>query len=158
MGNAAAVLGAGAGLRPVEVHGKDVGGVAAYVPQLCGCSSSAAYPKCSPIYIGTGNFAGICRSRMVPCSRFVLFLTVMELIGCSRAAGCLYFGMAQDPFKKAQKQAEASDGLSAYRAQEAARHANLLRLRSERQAREAANPPQDEPVARPKARKRIVRK
>ena len=68
------------------------------------------------------------------------------------------FGMAQDPFKKAQKQAEASDGVAAYQAQEAAKHANMLRLRAERQAREAANPPEDKPVAKPKARKRIMRK
>lgn len=58
-----------------------------------------------------------------------------------------------------QKLAEASEGYAAYRAREAAAHANMLRLRAERLAREDAGPPeaQIEP-AKPKQRKRIIRK
>lgn len=66
--------------------------------------------------------------------------------------------MAQDPFRKAQKQNEASSGLAAYQAQEAAKRANMERLRTERLAREAANPPPPKPEAKPKARKKIIRK
>ncbi len=57
-----------------------------------------------------------------------------------------------------QKLAEASEGMAAYRSREAARHANMLRLRAERIAREAANPPaaQGEPE-KPKVRKKIIR-
>jgi hypothetical protein len=67
--------------------------------------------------------------------------------------------MATDPFKKAQKQADASDGFAAYQAKEKATHANMLRLRTERLAREAANPPDQKPVtAKPKARKKTIRK
>lgn len=71
------------------------------------------------------------------------------------------FGMADSPFKKslAQKQAEASDGYASYRAEQEATRANMLRLRAERLAREAANPPEAEPVAaKPKQRKKIIRK
>jgi len=71
------------------------------------------------------------------------------------------FGMAENPFKKspAQKQAEASEGYTSYQAQEAAAHANMLRLRAERLAREAANPPEAKPVEeKPKVRKKIIRK
>jgi len=58
-----------------------------------------------------------------------------------------------------QKLAEASEGYAAYRAKEAATHANMLRLRAERLAREGASPPEAkiEPV-KPKLRKRIIRK
>ena len=58
-----------------------------------------------------------------------------------------------------QKLAEATEGYAAYRAREAAAHANMLRLRAERLAREDAGPPeaQVEPV-KPKQRKRIIRK
>jgi len=69
--------------------------------------------------------------------------------------------MAEDPFKKslAQKQAEVSEGYAAYRAEEAAARANMLRLRAERLAREAANPPEAKPAATErKPRKRIIRK
>ncbi|MBV8696824.1 hypothetical protein [Bradyrhizobium sp.] len=57
-----------------------------------------------------------------------------------------------------QKLAEASEGYAAYRAKEAAAHANMLRLRAERLAREGAGPPEakSEPP-KPKARKKIVR-
>jgi len=71
------------------------------------------------------------------------------------------FGMAENPFKKTlgQKLAEASEGYAAYRADEATIRANMLRLRAERLAREAANPPEAAPVAeKPKVRKRIIRK
>jgi hypothetical protein len=58
-----------------------------------------------------------------------------------------------------QKLAEASEGYAAYRAKEAATHANMLRLRAERLAREGASAPVAEiEPAKPKPRKRIVRK
>jgi hypothetical protein len=69
--------------------------------------------------------------------------------------------MADIPEKKSpeQKQAEASEGYASYRAEQAAAHANMLRLRSERLAREAANPPEAKPVAaKPKVRKKIIRR
>jgi hypothetical protein len=58
-----------------------------------------------------------------------------------------------------QKLAEASEGYAAYRAKEAAAHANMLRLRAERLAREDAPPPEAtiEPPKR-KQRKKIIRK
>ena len=61
--------------------------------------------------------------------------------------------MAEDIFKRSvKKQADT------YQAQEAAKHANMLRLRAERLAREAANPPETQPVeAKAKARKKKVR-
>lgn len=69
--------------------------------------------------------------------------------------------MARDPLLKkspAQKQAEAAEGLAAYRANEAAVNANMLRLRAERLAREAANPPEAPPEpAKAKPRKKVVR-
>jgi hypothetical protein len=72
------------------------------------------------------------------------------------------FGMADDPFKKslAQRQAEASEGYASYRAGEEATRANMLRLRAERLAREAADPPlKAEPVkVKPRLRKRIIRR
>ena len=70
-------------------------------------------------------------------------------------------GMAESPFKKTldQKLAEASEGYASYRAVEAAAHKNMLRLRAERLAREAANPPEAKSVeSKPKMRKRIIRK
>jgi len=70
-------------------------------------------------------------------------------------------GMAETRIKKSpeQKLAEASEGYAAYRAKEAAAHANMLRLRAERLAREDAGPPEAkiEP-AKPKLRKKIIRK
>jgi hypothetical protein len=70
-------------------------------------------------------------------------------------------GMTDTRIKKSpeQKLAEATEGYAAYRAREAAAHANMLRLRAERLAREGAGPPeaQIEP-AKPKQRKRIIRK
>lgn len=70
-------------------------------------------------------------------------------------------GMARDPLLKkspAQKQAEAAEGLAAYRASEAAVNANMLRLRAERLAREAESPPEAEPKApKAKPRKKVVR-
>jgi hypothetical protein len=70
-------------------------------------------------------------------------------------------GMTDIRIKKSpeQKLAEASEGYAAYRAKEAARHANMQRLRAERLAREAAGPPEakSEP-AKPKLQKRIIRK
>ena len=69
--------------------------------------------------------------------------------------------MARDHLQKkspAQKQAEAAEGLAAYKASEAAVHANMLRLRAERLAREAAAPPAPPPeTAKAKPRKKIVR-
>ncbi|MBR1125648.1 hypothetical protein JQ628_29280 [Bradyrhizobium lablabi] len=69
-------------------------------------------------------------------------------------------GMADTPIKKspAQKLAEATEGYAAYRAKETAAYTNMLRLRAERLAREAANPPEIKPAAKPKLRKRIIRK
>jgi hypothetical protein len=68
-------------------------------------------------------------------------------------------GMADIRIKKSpeQKLAEASEGMAAYRAKEAAKHANMLRLRAERLAREAAEPPaiEAEPVKQ-KSRKKTV--
>ena len=51
--------------------------------------------------------------------------------------------MAKHPVKKApeQKKAVAADGMAAYRAQEAATNANMLRLRALRLEREAVAPP-----------------
>ena len=66
--------------------------------------------------------------------------------------------MAEDPFKKTSKQAAVSEGYAAYHAQEKAKLENMLRLRKERLAREAANPPDAKPAAEPKKRKRIIRK
>ena len=69
--------------------------------------------------------------------------------------------MADTPIEKspAQKLAEASEGHASYQAEQAAIHANMLRLRSERLAREAANPPEAKPVAsKPKLRKKIIRR
>jgi len=58
----------------------------------------------------------------------------------------------------AEKLAEASKALADYRAKEAATHTNMLRLRAERLAREAANPPETSPEpAKPKPRRKIVR-
>ena len=60
------------------------------------------------------------------------------------------------PQKKSpqQKQAEATAGIAAYRASEAANYKNMLRLREERLAREAAGA-QGDPAegAKPKGRK-----
>ena len=57
-----------------------------------------------------------------------------------------------------QKLAEASEALADYRAKEAAKHANMLRLRAERLAREAAGPPESKPEpVRPKPRRKIIR-
>jgi len=65
------------------------------------------------------------------------------------------FGMADNPFKKslAQKQAEASESYASYRAAQEATRTNMLRLRAERLAREAANPPE---TAKPKRQKKII--
>jgi hypothetical protein len=64
--------------------------------------------------------------------------------------------MAKDPFKP---KAPVSEGAASYQAQEAAKHANMLRLRAERLAREAANPPPEpKPLREPKKRKRVIRK
>jgi hypothetical protein len=58
----------------------------------------------------------------------------------------------------AEKLAEASEALADYRAKEAATRANMLRLRAERLARDAANPPgiRAEPV-KPKPRRKVIR-
>jgi hypothetical protein len=59
----------------------------------------------------------------------------------------------------AQKQAEAAEGLAHYRAREAAQHANMLRLRAERIAREAAAPaPAPAEPKRARSRAKIIRK
>jgi LPS O-antigen subunit length determinant protein (WzzB/FepE family) len=58
-----------------------------------------------------------------------------------------------------QKKAEAAEGMAAYKAQEAAAHANMLRLRALRLEREATAPV--EPIVPQKARaakKKIIRK
>jgi len=58
----------------------------------------------------------------------------------------------------AQKLAEASEALADYRAKEAATHANMLRLRAARLAREPANPAVIKPEqVKPKPRRRIIR-
>ena len=58
----------------------------------------------------------------------------------------------------AEKLAEASKALADYRAKEAATRTNMLRLRAERLAREAANPPEISPeAAKLKPRRKIVR-
>ena len=65
--------------------------------------------------------------------------------------------MADTPIEKspAQKLAEAWEGHASYQAEQAAIHANMRRLRAERLAREAANPPEAKPVAsKPKLRKK----
>jgi hypothetical protein len=67
--------------------------------------------------------------------------------------------MADTRIKKSpeQKLAEASEGLADYRAREATKHANMLRLRAERLAREAANPPAIETgPAKQKPRRKTV--
>ena len=69
--------------------------------------------------------------------------------------------MADSPVKKslAQRHAEASESYASYRAEEEAAHTNMLRLRAERLAREATNPPEGKPaVVKPKLRKKIIRK
>jgi hypothetical protein len=59
----------------------------------------------------------------------------------------------------AEKLAEAAEALADYRAKEAARRTNMLRLRAERLAREAANPPEISPEpAKPKPQRKIVRR
>src|SRR5438132_14297440 len=70
--------------------------------------------------------------------------------------------MARDSFKKKspeEKQAEAAQGMAAYRAKEAAATANMLRLRALREARDAAEPPavEDPKPAAKKPRKKIIR-
>ena len=61
--------------------------------------------------------------------------------------------MAEEIFRKSVKQKA-----DTYQAQEAAKHANMLRLRAERLAREAENPPEAKSVeAKTKARKKKVR-
>jgi hypothetical protein len=106
MGNAAAVLGVG-GLRLVEVHGKDVGGVAAYLPQLC--SLRAAYSKCStdqPVMREMPEQVG-----SLLALRFVL--NCNGAYGCSRWPGA-YFRNGTRPIQESSKQAEASDGPSPF--------------------------------------------
>lgn len=68
--------------------------------------------------------------------------------------------MARDSFKKKtpeEKQAEATQGLAAYRAKEAAVTANMLRLRALREARDAAPPAAEDPKPAAKPRKKIIR-
>lgn len=57
-----------------------------------------------------------------------------------------------------QKLAEASEAMADYRAREAAKHANMLRLRAERLSREATSPPDVSEPAKPKSRRKIVRR
>jgi len=68
--------------------------------------------------------------------------------------------MADTPDKSpAQNLPEASERYASYQAEQAAIHANMRRLRAERIAREAANPPEAKPVAsKPKLRKKIIRR
>jgi hypothetical protein len=68
--------------------------------------------------------------------------------------------MADTRIKKspAQKLAEATEGFAAYQAKETAAYTNMLRLRAERLAREATNPPETEPAAKPKSRKKTILK
>lgn len=65
--------------------------------------------------------------------------------------------MTQQPQKKSkeQKRAEAIEGLTSYQAEQVAINKNMLRLRAERLAREAMEPPV--PAAVPKARKKLAR-
>ena len=61
--------------------------------------------------------------------------------------------MARDSFKKKspeEKQAEAAQGMAAYRAKEAAATANMLRLRALREARDAAEALEPPAVKAPK--------
>lgn len=61
--------------------------------------------------------------------------------------------MAEEIFRKSVKLKA-----DTYQAQEAAKYANMLRLRAERLAREAELPPETKPVeAKAKARKKKVR-
>ena len=61
--------------------------------------------------------------------------------------------MAEEILKRSVKQKA-----DTYQAQEAAKHANMLRLRAERLAREAELPPETKPVeAKAKTRKTKVR-
>jgi hypothetical protein len=61
--------------------------------------------------------------------------------------------MAEEIFKKPVK-----PKADTYQAQEAAKHANMLRLRAERLAREAANSPEKKPIeTKANARKKKVR-
>ena len=61
--------------------------------------------------------------------------------------------MAEEIFKMPVKQRA-----DTYQAQEAAKHANMLRLRAERLAREAENPPETKPVeTKANTRKKKVR-
>jgi hypothetical protein len=73
-----------------------------------------------------------------------------------------YIGnMTETRIKKSpeQKLAEATEGLAAYRAKEAATHSNMLRLRAERLAREAESPAEAVAfAAKPTPRKRVIRK
>jgi hypothetical protein len=69
--------------------------------------------------------------------------------------------MANDRLKKSPEQrlAEAEEGIASYRAREAATYTNMLRLRAERLAREAAGPPAAKPeVTKPRPRKKITRR
>jgi hypothetical protein len=68
--------------------------------------------------------------------------------------------MAKPPIKKSpeQKKADAAEGMAAYKAQEAAANANMLRLRALRLEREAAEPAA--PVVPQKtraAKKKVIR-
>jgi hypothetical protein len=67
--------------------------------------------------------------------------------------------MADPRIKKspAQKLAEASEGMADYRASEAAKYANMLRLRAERLAREAEKPVVEAEPVKQKSRKKTVR-
>jgi len=68
--------------------------------------------------------------------------------------------MSDISIKKSPEQnlTEASEGLADYRAREAATHANMLRLRTERLAREAAAAPKVKQATRPNPKKKIIRR
>ena len=52
---------------------------------------------------------------------------------------------------------QSQKGANSYQAQEAAKHANMLRLRAERLAREATNPPEKVEKVKTKARNKVIR-
>jgi hypothetical protein len=82
------------------------------------------------------------------------------LLGALAPPGTYIWQMTDTRIKKSpeQKQAEATEALADYRAREAAKHANMLRLRAERLAREATNPAEIRPEpAKPKTRRKIIR-
>jgi len=107
--------------------------------------------------------AGYCRFvpvRVRPASHFEGNGS-HKLHGAIPRPGTYMSAMTDTRIKKSpeQKLAEAAEGYAAYRAKEAARDANMLRLRAERLARDAVSPPDVKlESAKPKRPKRIIRR